>query len=270
LKSRHHGTRWIEPEQFAGCKRRDRQPRKSDGAAPQVDLKNVTGRGFHRLLQQVNGSLPLLVMGAGGPPGIAHSDDGRPVRVTFLFPIGFSVVHGQARFLPVGPAQNCAQRNGDLIAPAPDDAAAVLDRLAPELPRDKPRYLMGVGTPADLVEAVARGVDMFDCVMPTRHARNGQLFTSEGTLNIRNSRFRGDTGPLDPACDCYACRHYSRAYVRHLQQCNEILGHRLATVHNLHFYQALMSKLREAIETGTLAAVAAEVRTASVGVGPMP
>ena len=101
---------------------------------------------------------------------------------------------------------------------------------------DRPRYLMGVGTPADLVKAVARGMDMFDCVIPTRHARNGQLFTSEGTLNIRNSRFQADTGPIDPRCDCYACRHYSRAYLRHLQQCNEILGARLATIHNLHYY----------------------------------
>ena len=100
----------------------------------------------------------------------------------------------------------------------------MLEDLAPALPVERPRYLMGVGTPADLVKAVARGMDMFDCVIPTRHARNGQLFTSEGPLNIRNSRFQADTGPIDPRCDCYACRHYSRSYLRHLQQCNEILG----------------------------------------------
>jgi queuine tRNA-ribosyltransferase len=151
-----------------------------------------------------------------------------------------------------------------------EERLAVLEALEPALPRDKPRYLMGVGTPADLVKAVERGVDMFDCVMPTRHARNGQLFTSEGTLNIRNGRFRHDTGPIDPACPCYACRHYSRAYLRHLQQCNEILGHRLATLHNLHFYQSLMAKLREAIAAGRLAAVATEISAASTGPAPMP
>src|SRR5690606_21013525 len=138
---------------------------------------------------------------------------------------------------------------------------AVLETLEPLLPRDRPRYLMGVGTPADLVRSVARGIDMFDCVMPTRHARNGHVFTSEGSLNIRNSRFRTDTGPLDPQCDCYACRHYSRAYVRHLQQCNEILGSRLATIHNLRFYQALMARVREAIERGDFGAMLREVET---------
>ena len=135
----------------------------------------------------------------------------------------------------------------------------VLDGLEPLLPADRPRYLMGVGTPADLVAAVARGMDMFDCVMPTRHARNGQLFTSEGGLNIRNSRFRTDTGPIDARCDCYACRHYSRAYLRHLQACNEILGSRLATIHNLHYYGSLMARIREAIERGNFAALAGEV-----------
>jgi queuine tRNA-ribosyltransferase len=124
----------------------------------------------------------------------------------------------------------------------------VLDALEPAMPRDKPRYLMGVGTPEDLIKAVARGVDMFDCVMPTRHGRTGQLFTSEGTLNIRNTRFRSDTGPIDPACACTTCRRYSRAYVSHLHRCNEILGARLATLHNLHFYQQLMAGMRTAIE----------------------
>jgi queuine tRNA-ribosyltransferase len=137
------------------------------------------------------------------------------------------------------------------------DTVAVTNAILPE---DRPRYLMGVGTPADLVAAVERGMDMFDCVIPTRHARNGQLFTSVGRLNIRNSAHRTDTAPLDPACDCYTCRNYSRAYLRHLHQCNEILGARLGTLHNLHFYQTLMRKLRGGIETGTLASVAAEVR----------
>jgi queuine tRNA-ribosyltransferase len=137
-----------------------------------------------------------------------------------------------------------------------EERLAVLEGLAPALPGERPRYLMGVGTPADLVKAVARGMDMFDCVMPTRHARNGQLFTSEGALNIRNSRFQADTGPIDPRCDCYACRHYSRAYLRHLQQCNEILGARLATIHNLYFYLTLMARMRAAIEAGSFAAFA--------------
>ena len=140
-----------------------------------------------------------------------------------------------------------------------EERLAVLEGLAPLLPAERPRYLMGVGTPVDLVKAVARGMDMFDCVMPTRHARNGQLFTSEGALNIRNSRFQDDVGPIDARCECYACRHYSRAYLRHLQQCNEILGARLATIHNLHFYLALMRDMRSAIEAGQFAAFAAEV-----------
>jgi queuine tRNA-ribosyltransferase len=151
-----------------------------------------------------------------------------------------------------------------------DERLAVLEGLAPVLPQDRPRYLMGVGTPADLVKAVARGMDMFDCVIPTRHARNGQLFTSEGQLNIRNTRFRAETGPIDPKCGCYACRNYSRSYVRHLQQCNEILGARLATVHNLYFYQQLMAGMRAAIEAERFGVFAAEVIDSSNGSDPMP
>jgi queuine tRNA-ribosyltransferase len=147
-----------------------------------------------------------------------------------------------------------------------EERLAVLEHLTPAMPAGQPRYLMGVGTPADLVKAVARGVDMFDCVIPTRHARNGQLFTSEGALNIRNSRFQADTGPIDPRCDCYACRNYSRSYLRHLQQCNEILGARLATMHNLHYYLRLMARLRAAIEAGQFSAVAkAELETSGIG-----
>ena len=149
---------------------------------------------------------------------------------------------------------------GGLAVGEPEhERLAVLEGLAPAMPAQRPRYLMGVGTPADLVKAVARGMDMFDCVIPTRHARNGQLFTSEGALNIRNSRFQADTGPIDPNCRCYACRHYSRSYLRHLQQCNEILGARLATIHNLHFYLALMARMRAAIECGTFAALESEL-----------
>jgi queuine tRNA-ribosyltransferase len=106
----------------------------------------------------------------------------------------------------------------------------------PAMPVAKPRYLMGVGRPEDLVEAVAEGVDLFDCVIPTRHARNGHLFVSTGVMNIRNARYAADTGPVDPECGCYTCRHYSRAYLRHLDRCGEMLGPRLATLHNLHFY----------------------------------
>jgi len=124
----------------------------------------------------------------------------------------------------------------------------VLDTLQPELPAERPRYLMGVGTPEDMVEAVQRGVDMFDCVLPTRNARNGHIFTSAGTLRLRNARFRDDTAPLDPACDCYTCRNYSRAYLHHLDKCNEILGAHLNTVHNLRYYQRLMGDMRAAIE----------------------
>ena len=135
-----------------------------------------------------------------------------------------------------------------------DEMLAVLDGLTPHMPKDKPRYLMGVGTPEDLVEAVSRGIDMFDCVLPTRNARNGHLFTSEGVVRIRNSQYQDDTRPLDPACDCYTCRHYSRAYLRHLDKVGEILGARLNTIHNLHYYQSLMRGLREAIAHGGLVA----------------
>jgi queuine tRNA-ribosyltransferase len=123
----------------------------------------------------------------------------------------------------------------------------VLDMLMPHMPEDKPRYLMGVGTPEDLVEAVRRGVDMFDCVLPTRNARNGYLFTSSGMLRIRNSQYQLDTRPLDDACDCYTCRNYSRAYLRHLDKTGEILGSRLNTIHNLYYYQKLMYGMRDAI-----------------------
>jgi queuine tRNA-ribosyltransferase len=133
----------------------------------------------------------------------------------------------------------------------------VLEELTPQMPTDRPRYLMGVGTPADLVAAVARGVDMFDCVMPTRNARNGHLFTSQGVVKIRNSGHRADTGALDPACDCYTCRNYSRAYLRHLDRCNEILGARLNTIHNLHYYLGLMARIRDAVAERRYASFAA-------------
>jgi queuine tRNA-ribosyltransferase len=135
---------------------------------------------------------------------------------------------------------------------------AVLEALEPRLPQDRPRYLMGVGTPTDIVLAVARGIDMFDCVMPTRNARNGHLFTSRGVIKVRNAGHQSDTSPLDPDCGCYTCRHYSRAYLRHLDRCNEILGARLNTIHNLHYYLSLMARIRAAIEAGRYPAFLAE------------
>jgi queuine tRNA-ribosyltransferase len=134
----------------------------------------------------------------------------------------------------------------------------ILDHLMPHMPIDRPRYLMGVGRPEDIVEAVRRGVDMFDCVMPTRNARNGHLFTHTGVVKIRNSAHRSDTGPLDPECSCYTCRNYSRAYLYHLDKCNEILGARLNTIHNLTYYQTLMQGLRTAIAAGGLEAYVAD------------
>jgi queuine tRNA-ribosyltransferase len=128
-----------------------------------------------------------------------------------------------------------------------DDRQRVLRALVPQLPTDRPRYLMGVGTPEDIVEAVCCGIDMFDCVMPTRNARNGHLFTQNGDIRIRNSQYQNDTRPLDEDCSCYTCRNYSRAYLKHLDKCREILGARLNTIHNLHYYQQLMLGLREAI-----------------------
>ncbi len=134
----------------------------------------------------------------------------------------------------------------------------VLDTLLPAMPADRPRYLMGVGFPQDIVKAVLRGVDMFDCVIPTRHARNGHLFTRRGTINIRNAVHERDTGPIDPGCECYTCQHYSRSYLRHLDRCKEMLGSRLNTIHNLHFYLRLMAEIRAAIEAGRLIPLAAE------------
>jgi queuine tRNA-ribosyltransferase len=134
----------------------------------------------------------------------------------------------------------------------------VLDGLLRHMPLHKPRYLMGVGRPEDILEAVRRGIDMFDCVMPTRHARNAHLFTRTGVVNIRNAAHQKDTGPIEEGCECYTCRNYSRSYLRHLDKCGEILGAHLNTVHNLYFYQRLMREIRGAIEAGRLEAYAAE------------
>ncbi len=135
-----------------------------------------------------------------------------------------------------------------------EERLRILENTVPNMPADRPRYLMGVGRPEDIVAAVLRGIDMFDCVMPTRHARNGHLFTSTGVINIRNAVHQADLGPIDPACGCYTCRNYTRSYLRHLDRCNEILGSRLNTLHNLHFYLELMRTLRGQIKAGRLAA----------------
>jgi queuine tRNA-ribosyltransferase len=134
-----------------------------------------------------------------------------------------------------------------------EDMLRILRHTAPQLPRDKPRYLMGVGTPEDIVAAVAQGIDMFDCVMPTRNARNGMLFTRQGDVKIKNAQYRMDLRPLDEQCACYTCRNFTRAYLHHLHRLNEILGARLNTIHNLSYYQQLMGEIRTAIEAGEFA-----------------
>ena len=137
------------------------------------------------------------------------------------------------------------------VGESKDEMKMVLDHIAYKMPTDKPRYLMGVGKPEDLVDSVRRGIDMFDCVMPTRNARNGHLFTRTGVVRLRNSPNKRDSGPIDDQCECYTCKNYSRAYIHHLDKCGEMFGAELATIHNLHYYQDLMRELRESIENGT-------------------
>jgi queuine tRNA-ribosyltransferase len=154
---------------------------------------------------------------------------------------------------------------GLAVGESEEERVRILETLVPHMPDERPRYLMGVGRPEDIVAAVLRGIDMFDCVMPTRHARNGHLFTASGVINIRNSVHQEDLGPVDPACTCYTCRNYSRAYLRHLDRCNEILGARLNTIHNLHFYLGLLQSLRAAIRAAALKAWAADFLAARRG-----
>ena len=141
---------------------------------------------------------------------------------------------------------------GLAVGESEEERLRVLEGLVPHMPADRPRYLMGVGRPEDIVAAVLRGIDLFDCVIPTRHARNGHLFTASGVINIRNSIYQQDLAPIDAACTCYTCRNYTRSYLRHLDRCNEILGSRLNTIHNLHFYLGLMRALRAALAAGQL------------------
>jgi queuine tRNA-ribosyltransferase len=142
------------------------------------------------------------------------------------------------------------------------DMLRILRHTAPQLPESQPRYLMGVGTPEDILDAVEAGIDLFDCVLPTRNARNGWLFTRNGTIKLRNSQYRSDLRPVDEACTCYTCRRFTRGYLHHLQRVNEMLGSRLNTIHNLHYYQELMAGLRRAIGEGWLEAFARSVRDA--------
>ena len=137
----------------------------------------------------------------------------------------------------------------------------IIEAVEPHMPREKPRYLMGVGTPSNIIEAVARGIDFFDCVMPARNARHGKLFTWNGTLNIKNERFKLDDRPIDPGCNCPACRMFSRAYLRHLFVAGEMLAMRLAVLHNLYFYNELMSRIRQALDDGTFVQFRAEYST---------
>ncbi|MBN9126530.1 MAG: tRNA guanosine(34) transglycosylase Tgt, partial [Nitrosospira sp.] len=181
----------------------------------------------------------------------AHDDEG---NTNALFGIVQGGMHEPLRDRSLAGLQNIGFDGyaiGGLSVGEPKaDMARILRHVAPQLPAAKPRYLMGVGTPADIVNAVAQGIDMFDCVLPTRNARNGWLYTRNGVIKLRNSRYRLDTAPPDDQCGCYTCRHFSRAYLHHLQRINEILGARLNTVHNLHYYQQLMDEIRAAIESG--------------------
>lgn len=155
------------------------------------------------------------------------------------------------------------------VGELPSERERILTETTRLLPDERPRYLMGVGTPEDIVNAVCHGIDMFDCVIPTRHARNAHIFTRNGVLRLRNSRFRTDTRPIDDQCQCYTCRNYSRAYLYHLEKCGEMLGGRLNTLHNLHYYQELMSGLREAISTQRLESFVCEFKAGQGQSGPV-
>ncbi len=139
---------------------------------------------------------------------------------------------------------------GLAVGETADEMYRIIDAVEPYMPAHKPRYLMGVGTPVNILEGVARGIDLFDCVMPSRNARHGTIFTSQGIININNQKYITDNSPIDPECDCHTCRNFSRSYVRHLFKANEILGMRLATIHNLHFYNKLMERIRDALDAG--------------------
>jgi queuine tRNA-ribosyltransferase len=192
----------------------------------------------------------MLDLRAGGDPAVAISNKGQAQ---------FGIVQGgtSAELRAISAERTLAVGfegyaiGGLSVGETPEEMYDTVEHTAPRLPADRPRYLMGVGTPADLAECVARGIDMFDCVMPTRNARNGQLFTSEGVLNIKNARFAEDDAAPDPACGCYTCRHFSRAYLRHVFVAGEIIASTLNTLHNLYFYLDTMKGIRDAIAFGT-------------------
>jgi queuine tRNA-ribosyltransferase len=179
-----------------------------------------------------------------------------------LFGIVQGGVHGELRLQSLAALEQIGFAGlaigGLAVGETQAEREQVLDGLMPHMPRAKPRYLMGVGRPEDIIEAVRRGVDMFDCVMPTRHARNAHLFTRRGVVNIRNAAHQKDTGPIEAGCDCYTCRNYTRSYLRHLDKCGEMLGSHLNTIHNLHFYQRLMAEIRSAIAAQRFDRYAAE------------
>jgi queuine tRNA-ribosyltransferase len=201
----------------------------------------------------------FLRLPAEGPPQAA-SREPRAVVVTNPGQAQFGIVQGGTYIdIRVVSAQAAVELGfeayaigGLSVGEVPEIMYDVVQATTPHLPADRPRYLMGTGTPIDLVESVARGIDLFDCVMPTRNARNGQLFTSEGRVNIKNARYADDPAPADPACDCYTCRTFSRAYLRHLYMAGEIGAAMLNTVHNLTFYLDTMRRIREAIVFGSL------------------
>jgi len=188
-----------------------------------------------------------------------------PTRGEALFGIVQGGIYPQLRQESLGALQEIGfdgyAVGGLAVGEPEEERIAVLDDLMPRMPVDRPRYLMGVGTPVDIADSVLRGIDMFDCVIPTRHARNGQLFTSRGTVKFRHARYADDTSAPDPDCGCYTCQNYSLAYLRHLAKCGEILGPRLATLHNIFYYQSLMSDLRTAIGAGTLPEFVADLRS---------
>jgi queuine tRNA-ribosyltransferase len=197
----------------------------------------------------VRGRDRFLALGAGDVPGVMVTNPGQAQ---------FGIVQGgvfpdlreESAAATVEIGFEGYALGGLSVGEAPDVMYDIVSRTAPRLPEDRPRYLMGVGTPSDIVEAVAGGIDLFDCVLPTRNARNGQLFTSAGRLNITNARFAEDDGPVDSTCGCYTCRNFSRAYLRHLSMANEINAATLNTLHNLHFYLDTLRRIRESVTFG--------------------
>jgi queuine tRNA-ribosyltransferase len=197
----------------------------------------------------------------GADPGANSADTAAPHPPGGLFGIVQGGMHAALRLASLEALTQLDfpgfAVGGLAVGEPEEERLRVLETVVPHMPTDRPRYLMGVGRPEDIVAAVLRGIDMFDCVMPTRHARNGHLFTAMGVINIRNSAHQTDLGPIDPECGCYTCRNYTRSYLRHLDRCNEILGSRLNTIHNLHFYLDLMRSIRSAIAEGRLTSWAA-------------